>query len=543
MDDEAKTLFNYLLLRFVSQTKRSELRAEYKINGTVPDFDHDEASALPLAPYQRVGLMGIMHEESTALFMEQGTGKTPVVIARICNEAKQQDNMYLCIVVAPKNVRTNWRTELLRFATTPGKVCILRGTKIDRVTQLIGAIREEPGCKWVVVVASYEAVTQSWDAIKRIPWDLGVLDESHYIKSPATQRYKTMIKLRDNCKARCVLTGTPITNSIMDLYGQFEFLGKGLSGFSSWRAFRTYHGRYERTDSGRQVLISYKHVPMLQERLSRLAFLIGKNEAMPDLPDKVRDIYEVEMSPTQSEWYQKLATQLALEIEDELNKGEHKELVVQHILTRLLRLAQITSGFVVWDAQYDEATGDEKTPKQVDRLDPNPKLETLVELVKEHKNPHEKVLVWACFIQDIKSISARLRLEGIDNVTFYGATSDKDRDTAVERFNNDQTCRVFIGNPAAGGTGLNLRGYNPDNPHDPCNCTHVVYYSQNWSMTARAQSEDRAHRRGTRTNVRITDLCIPETIDEEIRARVLDKRMTAYRIQDIRDILKRVING
>jgi len=104
---------------------------------------------------------------------------------------------------------------------------------------------------------------------------------------------------------------------------------------------------------------------------------------------------------------------------------------------------------------------------------------------------------------------------------------------------------VFIGNPAAGGTGLNLLGHPPTATEEECpsSCTHEIYYSQNWSPTARSQSEDRAHRRGTRNNVRITDLCIPETIDEEIRVRVMQKQDVALRVSDIRKILSNLINS
>jgi len=111
----------------------------------------------------------------------------------------------------------------------------------------------------------------------------------------------------------------------------------------------------------------------------------------------------------------------------------------------------------------------------------------------------------------------------------------------------DPDCSVFIGNPAAGGVGLNLLGYDyrqQSNREDArlTNCNHEVYYSQNWSLTARAQSEDRAHRTGTRKSVRITDLCIPGSIDEEIRVAVMGKIKTANKIQDVRHILEKILN-
>lgn len=201
----------------------------------------------------------------------------------------------------------------------------------------------------------------------------------------------------------------------------------------------------------------------------------------------------------------------------------------------LLALLQISSGFVSYDQGHDE--NERPLPPIIDRLDPNPKVEALIELLKRKDDLH-KTIVWACWVQDIKTISARLTVEGIKHVTYYGATSDPDREAAELDFNTDPATRVFLGNQAAGCTGINLRGYDyndPDNSHT--NCDQVVYYSQNWSSTLRSQSEDRAHRRGTRTAVQITDLCIPGTIDEEIRKRVLGKRKMALEIGDLKEIL------
>jgi SNF2 family DNA or RNA helicase len=250
------------------------------------------------------------------------------------------------------------------------------------------------------------------------------------------------------------------------------------------------------------------------------------------------------MTSQQREWYIKLMNQLALEIETGTNKDGRK-MTASHILVKLLRLAQITSGFITLDANVDPETGDVKDPKKIEFTTPNPKLEELVEIIKE-TNEDEKLIVWSCFIPDIKQISARLEAEGIKFVTFTGSTSDEDRDKAVAAFNGKHAreCKVFLGNPAAGSTGINLRGYEPDAPEDHgCNCTKVVYYAQNWSMVHRSQSEDRAHRRGTRVAVEYIDLCVLGTIDEEIRNRVVIKRTNADTIQDVREVMKRVLTA
>lgn len=553
-DEAAEVMYDYLLLTGKQQDDAAEVYARFKTDKVVPDHDYELHDKYPLAEYQQVALYNSARSEGYGLFMEQGTGKTPVVIARICNMAlalrEEQDargesrRMLRVVIVAPKNVRMNWGNEVAKFTTVGGKVTVVRGGAIRRAKQFIDAFTQESDDElFTAVVISYEGLQRAWKMINQVPWDLSVLDESHYIKTPRTQRFKFSMKLRDISTNRMVLTGTPITNTALDLYSQFEFMGRGWSGFNSWHNFRQFYGVYKTTESGHKALVSMQNLPFMQERLARLSFIIRKEEALPDLPDKVYDVCEVEMTGRQKDIYRQLAEQLAVEIESEMSKDGNKSLVVSNILTKLLRLAQITSGFVVWDAKYSD-DGEVIEPKTTEDLDSdNPKIQALLDLAKE-KDPSQKTIVWACFVHDIKRIKESLEAAGHKVVTYFGGTSDDDRVEAERAFNYDDDCRWFVGNPAAGGTGLNLLGYPPGQEDDySTNCDHVVYYSQDWSSTKRSQSEDRAHRRGTRQNVRITDLCVPGSIDEEIRTRVVDKRVSALQISDIRHILDNVLKA
>lgn len=539
--EEERTIFEYLRLTGKQKDALAERVANFRANGVVQAADSLHWSEeFPLAGYQQLGLQNSLGAEGYSLFMDKGTGKTAIVIARVCNESLLIDGMYRCLILCPKNVRMNWENEFVKFANVGGKVTVIRGNELERAKLLVDAMRKEDDCEYSVVVMSYDNLARTWSMFQMIEWDLAVLDESHYIKSPSTKRWKFAQKLRDRSKARMCLTGTPIANTPLDLYTQFEFLGKGWSGFSNWKAFRSFYGVFEDSGNGHERLVGCQNMPFLQERLARQSFVIRKEEALPDLPEKVYDVVEVEMSKKQREAYDSLATQLALEIENELDSDRPKQLLVNNVLTKLLRLAQITSGFITWDAVVDE-DGRTLSPKAIEPFSPNCKLDGLLELL-EGKGSNEKTIVWACWVHDILTIQKRLTEEGIGNVVYYGATSEKDREDAVWYFNNDPRVSVFVGNPVAGGTGLNLLGHPPGASEEdfPCCCNHEIFYSQNWSMTARSQSEDRAHRRGTRQNIRITDLCVPETIDEEIRMRVMDKHDTALRVSDIREMLNKL---
>lgn len=534
--EHAELAHNFKLLTVERMRRTAMTVAEYKDSKTLPL--HDYKFDPRLSCYQQVAAYNGCLNDGYALFMEQGTGKTFSAITIMDNLPPKQNGVApRVIVVCPKNVRLNWVNELEEFSNYKNlKVTTLRGNELNRVKLITNAFRQE-GEDASVLITSYGNLRQTQDVLcKAAFWDLAILDESHYIKTPTAGTTKAALLLRDRSKKRLVLTGTPVTNHPLDLWTQLEFTGEGNSGFHTWKAFKSYFGVFHKSEDNRyETLVGVQNQPFLKERLAAYSFMISKKEALPDLPEKLHDTVEVDMDKAQRKIYEDVATKLMHEIEAEENNGVAKQLIVNNVLVKMLRLAQITSGFVSYDQGHDEH--ERPLPPIIDRLDPNPKVEALVQLLEKKDDLH-KTIVWACWVQDIKTISARLTVEGIKHHTYYGATSERAREEAVNSFNNDPDTKVFLGNQAAGATGINLRGYNyddPDNSHT--NCDQVVYYSQNWSSTLRSQSEDRAHRRGTRTAVQITDLCIPGTIDEEIRKRVLGKRKMALEVADLKEIL------
>jgi len=550
---EAKLLYEFLLTRFLKQTINSQIKAAYKLNGEIPEMPDDfiDHPNKPLMSFQKVALFTQIFEEGSNLWMEQGTGKTPIIIARTCYEANRvyndQNRMYRALIGVPKNMRVNWRNKFVEFAVQPGKLTILRGGQLERVKLMVEAFKSDEDSKYTVVICSYETILRSWDALRMIEWDLCALDESHMIKGHYTKRWNKMKELRELVKARTGLTGTPLANNLFDAWTQLEWLGEGLSGFTTYKAFKKYYGRFVRHDnSPHDVLTGYQNLPLLQERFARLCFMITRKEAMPELPEKTYDIFEIEMTPFQRECYMKLQSQLALEIENELSKTENKQLTASHILTKLLRLSQITAGYLKWDAQFDDDGNLLNAESQFEEITPNPKIEALVELIK-NKPIEEKTIIWTNWVAVIKMLHKRFEEEGIKHVLYYGGTSDDDRQAAQDTYNMDSAVRVFIGNPAAGGVGLDLWGHIPewaDTEKDHgCNTTQSIYYSQGWSMIHRSQSEDRPVRRGTRVSVQVTDLIVPGTIDEEIATRVLNKQISALQLQDVRVIMERILTS
>lgn len=558
--ESSHTVYHYLLRRFLSQTVRANVQAEFKLNKIVPDSpkDFSDHDVRPLADFQRVAMQMSLGQEATGLFMEQGTGKTPTTIARICLEAKRtrqgkmgDPRMMRILIVCPNQVRRNWQKEFGRFATTPGKVTQIKGGQLNRFKLLSSAMKDEQDCAFSACIIGYDTLPNDIEFFKSVPWDLIVCDESHYFKASGTRRFKTLRQLQALSHRRMLLTGTPIGNSIMDLFAQLEFLGEGLSGFSNFNAYRKFHGKFAKdmvaSDQGRMKLEGVANVPLMKERLSRLTFSITKEEAGLKLPPKVPVWYEVNMTPRQAEFYKKLATQLAIEIKADMGRGSDRTLTAEHILTKLLRLQQICSGYISWDIIQDPDTGDILQEKRIEQIGPaNPKIDAVVSMYLDpQRDPNSKMVIWCCFVEDIQAISQRLSIEGIRHGCYYGKTSAVEREAIVDAFNNDPEMKVLICNPQTAGEGLNLHGYdvdNPDGPTAPCYAGDTIFFSVNWSYIQRSQAEGRTHRRGTKMPVRVVDLTVPGTIDEEIRNRVAAKEGQALSIQDIKAILEQVID-
>lgn len=546
-DIDANITFNMILQRSRLADECAKISAQYKLNKHVPEHSHELNAEYPLSSYQQVALINQQISAGYALFMKQGTGKTAVAVASVCNGAKQLKESggtrpYLAIVACPPKIRTNWASEFKKFSTRPGRVTVLKGTNLQRVKLLCDAMADDPDnlIEYSVVIVGYQTLWRTLETLQYIPWDLAILDEAHAIKDVKTKQSQGCMEIRDRSKQRLILTGTPTGNSPLDLYNLLEFLEKGGSGFSSQKAFNKYYGTWERTESGYEVLTGVQNLPFLQERLARKSYFITLEEAIPDLPEKTFDLVEVEMGKDQQDAYNKLASELAVEIDNDMqNDTIQRQLLVQNVLTKLLRLSQITSGFIAWDKLLG-LDGEVLQPKMYEYFSPNPKIEAVLEMLREMP-ANEKMIVWSKWIPDIEFLAYACEQNDIGYCVIRGTGdgySEEDFEESKRRFNEDRTCRVCIGTDSSGGTGLNLLGYPPERADEyDTNCTRIVHFAKGWSSIIYDQSLSRAHRRGTRVPVRCTSLVVPDSIDTQVHERVSDKIQTSLQVSDLRKIL------
>ena len=255
-----------------------------------------------------------------------------------------------------------------------------------------------------------------------------------------------------------------------------------------------------RDENGEPV---YRNLERLKALLEPHSYRVLKKDCL-DLPDKVYTTVFFELTPKQRAAYDLMENELRILLED----GTIEPVTA---LTSLVKLQQITSGYVNVRSSSD--------PLLVD--DDNPRIDAVLTAAGTCPG---KFIVWARFVDEIRMICAALRKAGYETVEYHGAIGDKDREAAVDSFQRG-SARAFVGNPQAGGIGLTLTA-----------AEDAIYCSNSFKLRDRLQSEDRCHRIGTKNTVRYTDIVATGTVDEAIARSLQRKTSVAKQILDDRNL-------
>ena len=442
--------------------------------------------------HQRVALERSHSKRNYAYFMEMGCGKSKVLIDNI-TWLYEGGHIDTAIVVAPKGVYRNWQIseipahlpediehEVYVWNPNPNK------TQTNHLKE--GVTQREKLRILLVNVEGFATpkVRKYLEMFVRGSAFLLAVDESTTIKNPKAKRTKALVALGKGASFRRILTGSPVTKSPMDLYSQCEFMSKELLGHDSYYSFQ---GRYAITRTQRmgnhsfQQVVGYRNLDELSTKLDRFSYRVTKEDAL-DLPEKIYTIRHVSLTDEQLRHYMSLKNAAIALLDD-------GELVsAPAVMTQLLRLQQVLCGHLMTD---DGELVEFKT-KRIDAL-----LETIEEM-------SGKVIIWSRFRYDIKNIEAALKKAhgASSTVSYFGDTSDEDRQTAIRRFQFEDA-RFFVANPQTAGYGLTLTA-----------ATNVIYYANDFNLETRVQSEDRCHRIGQKSTVTYVDFLSKGTIDEYI---------------------------
>ena len=449
--------------------------------------------------HQRNALNQSAEKIQWAYFMEMGTGKTKVTIDNIAYSYLKKE-IQSVLVIAPKSVYTVWETEIETHIPNEINYKIYKWN-IDKPKEYDNLNKFEHLRIFLINVealSTKRGFNGCVDYLTKNKKNFVVLDESTTIKNRSAKRTKNILGLRKLSYIRRILTGSPITKSPLDLFTQCQFLSPELLGFSSYLAFRNRYA--EMTDipvgSGRFISVPkyYKRLEELEVKLQMFSTRIRKDQCL-DLKPKIRQKRYIELEGEGRKIYDRLRTTALAIVEDSTVSFSNK-------LTEIIKLHQVCNGFTKDDDGRMLRLHDQK-------------VKALHEVIEETDG---KVIIWANYLWNIHEIIHSLKSKyGEESVvSIFGEINVEDRKKAVERIQKDPTCRFMVGNPTTGGFGLTLTA-----------CNTVIYFSNNYNLEVRMQSEDRAHRMGQKGSVVYIDIVAKNTLDEAIMKSLVNKGQIA----------------
>ena len=477
--------------QYISNLKEMEANIKMKTS-ELPSNDDYNFKTKPFE-HQRKAFYMSRDKKSFALLMEQGTGKTKVIIDN-ASYLYGKGEITALVVIAPNGVHRNWLKEIdihMPDWCPRDSFYYSSGMTKKRIEEYESVFSTENKLK--IFTFNVEAFT-SPKAIYYMQKILVsnkvmlVVDESSRIKRPGAKRTKIITKFGKQVDYKRIMTGTPVTKGPEDVYSQFKFLDPQILGYDSFYSFRARYcimGGFE----NRQI-VSYQNIEELTRNIEGHSFRVLKKDCL-DLPEKIYQRYYVEMTPKQKKLYDTMKKSFVAELEGEMIEAPEA-------ITRLLRLQQILCGWFP----------SEQGGQQID--DKNPRIEALKEILSDIDS---KVIIWARFKADLRAIEKAL---GDLAVSYHGDVSSDSRELAVTRFQNDPKVKYFIGQPQSGGIGLTLTAAD-----------YAIYYSNSFDLEQRMQSEDRCHRIGTKNNVTYIDIETRKSVDSKIIKALREKKNLA----------------
>lgn len=460
----------------------------------------DEMISLPIraAPYEHqrraaaFALDRLSRGGGAALLMEMGTGKTLTSIG-IVGQFWKERRIARLLIVAPLSILGVWRDEFDKFAGYDYCLSVLEGTAARKAD----TIRHMAGKSLQVLVINYESAWRMEKELAEWRPDMIVCDEGHKIKTHNIAASKAMHRLAAKAKYRLLLTGTVITNKPIDVFSQYKFCDPAIYGNS----FYQFRNRYfDMVGFGGYTPVMKRSMEgEFTERLHSIAFRATKAECL-DLPEFTDIVQRIDLEPQAMRIYR----QLVRDSYAELAEGS---VTVTNVLSQLLRLSQLTGGYV----GNDDAGG----VTQVSTA----KLDALADLVDGAVADGRKIVVIARFVPEIHAIGKMLEKKKIRYAQISGEI--RDRDEQIAAFQNDPDVPVFIGQIATAGLGITLTA-----------ASLMVFYSLDYSMSNYEQTRARIHRVGQKNECTYIHLVARGTVDEKVLKALHDKANLAKSLVD-----------
>ncbi len=466
---KALNRYNALYLAGLSENGKIEKNQAFadlidkirNLRADIPDYldtvlrDYQKTGVHWMKQLSELGLGGILADD-------MGLGKTLEVIAFVMSEKPEKP----ALVVTPSAVTYNWLAEIKRFAPD-AKAKIIDGTKEDRTA----ALSDISGYDFIIT--SYPLLRRDILEYQMHSFSYCFIDEAQHIKNPKTLSSKAVKKI--DAEKRFALSGTPIENSLSELWSIFDFIMPGHL-FTHPQFLSRFEKPIAHGDDSASAALKSKIRPFILRRM--------KFEVLSELPDKIENTFFAEPTPSQKKIYSAYLSTAKKEARELLEFGDK-----MRVLSLLMRLRQICCHPSLVSSEYDKESG---------------KLNLLLELTQNGINAGHRILIFSQFTSMLAIIKEKLDEAGISSFYLDGGTPPEERTLLADRFNKGEK-EVFLVSLKAGGTGLNLTGADM-----------VIHYDPWWNPAVTNQASDRAYRIGQTKAVHVIKLAAKGTIEEQI---------------------------
>jgi len=405
---------------------------------------------------------------------DMGLGKTlqALVLLLMCKEKKEN---IPSLVVAPKTLLNNWLDEVSKFVPKL-RVVIIDGFPKERMEIIKKAKNYD------LIITSYSVLQKDFEVYQKnkLKFNYCILDEAQFIKNHKTKNAQIVKKIDANY--RLALTGTPLENSVSEIWSVFDFLMPGFLGKNSFFVKNYQNPIMKRNDVKTLKHLKSKILPFMLRRV--------KENVLKELPPKIEKVSKIELTTDQSVLYQEVLVNIKKEVFDVVKEKGFKKAQI-NILAGLTKLRQVCNHPNLL------------MKKDNFRLYHSAKVDLFLELVQEIFKAKRKVLVFSQFTSMLDILASELDDKKIKFVYLSGRT--KKRAEVIKQFNENSDITVFLISLKAGGTGLNLT--TADN---------VIIFDPWWNPSVERQAVDRTHRIGQKNSVNVYRLITKGTIEEKI---------------------------
>lgn len=485
----ARTFFNKMAKDALAQQDQKRQAKAIK-EGAVPDIP--VPLKIKLFDHQRKAFALSTTLDHSALLLEMGCGKTAASIA-VIGKRYLDGQVKKVLIVCPKSVLPVWKAEFEKFADFPFRTITMDQRKMSLKKEAILEASSPDGALIVMIINYASAWRLQPELIHWAP-DLMLADESQNLKNGQANQSRGCTAIGAVAKYRLILTGTPISQGPMDFFSQFRFLDSRIFG----KSFPKYRDQYAIMGGYmNHSVVGFKNLETLTAKAHSVSYRMTKAEAL-DLPETTDQNLYAYLDESQ-----KIYDEMEKNMVATIKGGD--SVTAPIVLTQLLRLSQITGGFLPQETGNPVEVGSEK-------------LKVLKELVEDFPKD-KKLIIVARFVPELLAIKKVCEEAGRTAATFYGATQN--RGELVRKFQEEDNPNVLILQIATGGTGITLH-----------RASTMVFFSLDYSFAGYDQVRARAHRIGQVNKVNYIHILAAGTIDEVVLKALKDKKDVATLLVD-----------